>query len=139
MKEEDIFPTPPEAPAPTLWQRLTGSIYFWWMLAFVLMGLAVIMFTSQCSTDAMNFPQSNVKDLDTLPFVDQDTELQQRADGLWYKLEQDIPFEGIAVTFYKNGKKKTRTQFKEGFAYGLIEEWDANGSSLGPKFKEEFK
>jgi len=97
------------------------------------------MFTSQCSTDAMNFPQSNVKDLDTLPFVDQDTELQQRADGLWYKLEQDIPFEGIAVTFYKNGKKKTRTQFKEGFAYGLIEEWDANGSSLGPKFKGEFK
>lgn len=138
MKEEDIFPTPPDAPEPTFVERLTSSAYFWWLLAFALMGIAVIFISSQCSTDAMNLPKSNLQNLDSLPFVDQDNELQQRADGLWYKTGEATPYEGLAIKFYPNGSKKTRTQIKEGIAIGLIEEWDANGSTLGPRFKGEF-
>ncbi len=138
MKEEDIFPTPPDAPSLSLWQRMTSSMYFWWMLAFLLMGLAVILISSQCSTDAMNFPEPKSSNLDDLPFVDQDKELAKKSDGLWYRVGEVTPFDGLAVTFYPNGKKKTRTQFKEGLAIGLIEEWDANGSSVGPRFKGEF-
>lgn len=138
MKEEDIFPTPPDAPPLTWWQRLTGSMYFWWMLAFSLMGLAVILISSQCSTDAMKFPEPKSTNLDGLPFVDQGADLVQKSDGLWYKVGEQTPFQGIAVTFHPNGEKKTRTQFKDGLAIGLIEEWDANGSSVGPRFKGEF-
>ena len=33
---------------------------------------------------------------------------------------------------------KTRTKFVDGVAIGLIEEWDMNGSTVGPRFKGEF-
>ena len=137
-KEEDIFPTPPEAPLPSFWQRVSSSMYFWWMCAFFLMAVAVFLISSQCSTDALNFPQSNAKNLDVLPFLDQEKDLQLRADGLWYEIGKDIPFDGVAVTFHSNGQKKSRVQYKDGLAFGLIEQWEMNGTSVGPRFKGEF-
>ena len=138
MKEEDLFPTPPDAPDPTLLQRLTGSIYFWWMTAFVLMGTAVIMISAQCSNDALQFPQEQLQDLEKLPFVDLDTELVRKPDGLWYGLSDGAAYNGLAVTFHESGGKKTRTRFKDGAPFGLIEQWDENGSLIGPRFKGEF-
>jgi hypothetical protein len=139
MKEEDIFPTPPEAPDPTLWQRVSGSPYFWWLVAMFLLGLLVILLPSQCSFDGLQFAQEEAEDLEQAPFVDQNEALQQRLDGFWYNKADDLPYTGIGVTFHQNGEKKTRTKFSEGLAIGLIEEWDDNGSLVGPQFKNEFK
>ena len=139
MKEEDIFPTPPEAPDPTLWQRVSGSPYFWWFVAMLLLGLLAILLPSQCSFDGLQFAQEEAEDLEQAPFVDQNEELQQRLDGFWYNKADDLPYTGIGVTFHQNGEKKTRTKFSEGLAIGLIEEWDENGSLVGPQFKNEFK
>lgn len=96
------------------------------------------MITGQCSNDALQFPQENLQDLDQSPFVDRDKELVLRSDGLWYKTSDGVPYEGIALTFHENGSKKTRAQYREGSPFGLIEEWDANGSVVGPRFKGEF-
>jgi len=139
MKEEDIFPTPPEAPDPTLWQRVSGSPYFWWFFAMFLMGLLVILLPSQCSFDGLQFAQEEAEDLENAPFVEQDKELELRLDGLWYKKTDELPYSGLGVVFHKNGEKRTRTKFSEGLAIGLIEEWDTNGSVLGPQFKNEFR
>jgi hypothetical protein len=32
---------------------------------------------------------------------------------------------------------KSRTLMKDGISFGLIEEWDVNGSVVGTKFKDE--
>ena len=139
MKEEDIFPTPPEAPDPTIWERLSSSPYFWWFGAMILMALVVMWLPSQCSFDALQFPQEEFEDLDKEPFVDKDKELEQRRDGMWYKINGGELYTGIGVTFYANGPRKSRTKFVDGLAIGLIEEWDMNGTLLGPRFKSEFK
>ncbi len=138
MKEEDIFPTPPDAPDPSLWDRLTSSPYFWWFGAMFMMGLLVIWLPSQCSFDAMQFPQEEIEDLDKQSFVDKDEELELRRDGHWYYKKEGGLYSGVGVTFHSNGQKKTRTKFVDGLAIGLIEEWDANGSLIGPRFKGEF-
>ena len=104
-----------------------------------LLGLLIIWLPSQCTFEGLQFAQEEAEDLDAAPFVDQNEELQQRLDGLWYKKADDLPYTGLGVTFHQNGQKKTRTKFSEGLAIGLIEEWDNNGSLLGPQFKNEFK
>ena len=138
MKEEDIFPTPPDAPDPNLWQRISSSPYFWWFSAMLMMGLLVMWLPSQCSFDALKFPQGENVDLDKQPFVDIEKELEMRGDGMWYTHGDGNLYTGLGLTFYANGQKKTRTKFLEGIPIGLIEEWDENGSLLGPRFKGEF-
>lgn len=103
-----------------------------------MLALLVIWLPSQCSYDAMQFPQENVVDLDKEPFVDQSNDLEIRRDGRWYLRKSNELYSGIGVTFHPNGQKKTRTKFIEGVATGLIEEWDANSTSIGPRFKGEF-
>jgi hypothetical protein len=138
MKEEDIFPTPPEAPEPTLWQRLTNSPYFWWFSAMLLLALLLMWLPSQCSFDALQFPQEKNVDLDQEESVDIDQELSQAKDGLWYLKSSGEVYTGIGSTYHPNGQRNTRRKFNEGLAIGLIEEWDENGSLLGPRFKGEF-
>ena len=93
---------------------------------------------SQCTMDALQVQSKEVENLDNLPFVDQEKELSQKADGLWYLTGKDVPYEGVAVTYHPTGEMMTRTKFVEGVAIGLIEEWDINGSTIGPRFKGEF-
>ena len=45
---------------------------------------------------------------------------------------------GVAEAFHENGKLRSSTKIKDGKAYGLIREWDENGTSIGPRFKDEF-
>ena len=68
----------------------------------------------------------------------ENTELEFREDGLWYKIDQESPYDGAAVDFFENGKMKSRTKMVEGKAVGLIEEWDENGTIKGIRFKHEF-
>jgi len=138
MKEEDIFPTPPEAPDPTLWQRLTHSPYFWWFSAMLLLAILLMWLPSQCSFDALQFPQEKKVDLDKEESVDIDQELNQGKDGLWYHKSSGSVYTGVGSTYHPNGQRNTRRKFNEGLAIGLIEEWDANGTLLGPRFKGEF-
>ena len=137
MKEEEEFPKLPDPPLPSTWQRLSASPYFWWLGAVLLMGIVVLILPSQCAFDALVFPQEKQEDLNETAFVDQDKDLQQRGDGMWYKKEDGSLYSGLGVTFHLNGQKKTRTKFADGIAIGLIEEWDENGSSVGPRFKGE--
>lgn len=138
MKEEDIFPTPPEAPDPTIWQRMSGSPYFWWFGAMLLMALLVIWLPSQCSFDALQFPQQEIDDIDKMPSVDKGRDLEQRQDGKWYMIDGGELYSGMGMTFHPNGERETRTKFIDGLPIGLIEVWDENGTLLGPRFKREF-
>ena len=67
--------------------------------------------------------------------ADQETELELRKDQLWYKIDAEKPFTGAAVEKHPNGKMKSRTLMKDGISFGLIEEWDANGSSSRAKIQ----
>jgi hypothetical protein len=138
MKEEDIFPTPPEAPDPTLWQRLTNSPYFWWFTAMFFLAVLLMWLPSQCSFDALQFPQEKKVDLDQEPTVNIEQELVQQADGLWYLKSSGEAYSGVGSTYHENGHRKSRRKFADGGTIGLIEEWDSNGSLLGPRFKGEF-
>ncbi len=139
MKEEYPFPTPPEAPDPTLGQRLANSPYFWWFFVFLILVAVIFLVPSQCAIEGLKFPEKKKENLDQAPFLDQAKEMVQQADGLWYPKGGDEPYEGVVVTHHENGQRKTRAKFVEGQAVGLIEEWDANGSLLGPRFKGESK
>lgn len=103
-----------------------------------MMGLVVIWLPSQCSFDALQFPEEELEDLNKEPFVDTTNDLEQRSDGMWYRIDGGELYTGVGVTFHPNGQKKTRTKYVDGLAIGLIEEWDGNGSQLGPRFKGEF-
>ncbi len=70
--------------------------------------------------------------------ANQDEDLEFRKDGLWYEIQSDVPFTGFGQAYHPNGKLRSRTKIKDGVAYGLIEEWDENGSILGTPFKDEF-
>ena len=112
----------------------------WWIASFVMVGLAIIWLPGQCvpsSLDSTSGPGDDPEE--ELVEVDQDKELEFREDGMWYEVGSQTPFEGMAVSFHEDGTTmKTRTRIKEGKAFGLIEEWDANGSVVGARFKGEF-
>ena len=97
-------------------------------------GFGVMWLPSQCSFDALQFPQEEFEDLDKEPFVDKDRDLEQKSDGMWYKINgESYTFQGIGVTFLCKWREEIRTKFvKDGLAIGLIEEWDMNGSSGAP-------
>ena len=141
---EEKFPDIPEPPEPLesgflLADRSNLRIALWWIAGLISLVTIIILMTSQCGIEKLNLPGPTTADPADLPAADQDTELELRKDQLWYKLGEDKPFSGAAVSHHPNGKMKSRTKIKEGAAYGLIEQWDANGSLLGPRFKDEFE
>ena len=75
--------------------------------------------------------ESGTDDESGLKLVNQDRDLEFRKDGLWYELESNLSFSGVAASYHSNGKLKSRTKIRNGIAYGLIEEWDENGSIQG--------
>jgi len=103
-----------------------------------LLTIAFIWLPSQCTMEAFNLPQGTSDDLEGLEKVDQDKELEFREDQMWYKIGDQLPFTGVALSYHENGKIRSQTKVKDGKAYGLIEEWDENGTILGTKFKGEF-
>ena len=56
--------------------------------------------------------------------------LQKRGeDGnqLYYLPNQEVPFTGIAVAYYRNGRKMTETSYKDGKQDGLKSHWYESG------------
>ena len=142
---EEKFPDIPEPPESEPLEsgglpvdRSNLRIALWWVAGLVSLFTIIIFMTSRCGVERLNLPGPTTADPADLPAADQDTELEFRKDQLWYKIGEDKPFSGAAVSRHPNGKMKSRTKVKEGAAYGLIEQWDANGSLLGPRFKGEF-
>ncbi len=137
---DDKFPAPPEPTGDFPAERSSLPPIVWWIVA----GIAVITFItfifflpSQCGLENIETPSPAVTDPNEQPVADQETELELRKDQLWYKLGAEKAFTGAAVEMHPNGKMKSRTLMKDGISFGLIEEWDVNGSIVGPKFKEE--
>ncbi len=137
---DDKFPAPPEPTGDFPAERSSLPPIVWWIVA----GIAVITFItfifflpSQCGLENIETPSPAVTDPNEQPVADQETELELRKDQLWYKIGAEKAFTGAAVEMHPNGKMKSRTLMKDGISFGLIEEWDVNGSIVGPKFKEE--
>ena len=134
---DDKFPAPPEPTGDFPAERSSLPPVVWWIVA----GIAVITFIfflpSQCGLENIETPSPAVTDPNEQPVADQETELELRKDQLWYKIGTEKAFTGAAVEMHPNGKMKSRTLMKDGISFGLIEEWDVNGSIVGPKFKEE--
>ena len=133
--KENPFPDPPKGKDLLLKERVPPA--FWWIGAFALLSLGIIFLPWTCSTDALNLPERKTDSAEGMPVADQDKEIEFREDGLWYETGSVEPFSGTAVSYHEDGKMKSRTKVKDGKAYGLIEEWDENGSLRDNLFKDK--
>ncbi|MBP51878.1 MAG: hypothetical protein CMI27_01905 [Opitutae bacterium] len=135
--KDDPFPTPPGPEDIPVYRRIPTT-YYWWFGSVVLLGITIIWLPTQCTMDSMNLPDRGVEDLSEFKKLDQDKGMEFREDGLWYEIGAKTAFSGLAEAFHQDGKLKSRTKIKNGTAYGLIEEWDENGTLKGTRFKGEF-
>ena len=134
---ENPFPDPPEGRNPLFPRPLPPVV--WWVFAFVMLGIAIIWLPTQCISIDANSSGQEEESTKELPIANQDKELEFREDDLWYKVGSQETFSGVAVAYHEdNVTVRTRTKLKDGKAYGLIEEWDENGSLRGSRFKDEF-
>ncbi|MFL2913948.1 MAG: hypothetical protein ACJZ64_04840 [Opitutales bacterium] len=134
---EEKFPDLPD-PAEYRRPRFLSPVAYWWIGTIFLIGITIVWLPSQCSTASLTVPENRENNMSTLPQADLTKELEFRKDGLWYKIDQGIPYSGAAVDFHDNGEMKSRTKMVDGKGIGLIEEWDENGSVKGTRFKNEF-
>ena len=136
--EEFSFPDPPD-PRDLPWWRRIPKVYYWWGASLVFLGISFLWLPSQCSLDGLSMEPTKKNDLANMDSVNLDTDLEFKEDQLWYKIGEKKPFSGLAISYHENGKRRSQTTVKDGVAYGLIEEWDENGTRLGANFKDEFK
>jgi len=61
-------------------------------------------------------------------FAQQDTELQLRADGLWYMPGQSKPYTGKAARAHFDGTKISEINYRVGKQHGLTRFWYNNGN-----------
>ena len=134
---DEKFSAPPEPTGDFPADRSSISPIVWWIAAGVALIIFIFFIQSQCGLENIETPSPAITDPNEQPVADQETELELRKDQLWYKIDAEKPFTGAAVEKYPNGKMKSRTLMKDGISFGLIEEWDVNGSIVGPKFKDE--
>ena len=134
---DEKFSAPPEPTGDFPADRSSISPIVWWIAAGVALITFIFFIPSQCGLENIETPSPAITDPNEQPVADQETELELRKDQLWYKIDAEKPFTGAAVEKYPNGKMKSRTLMKDGISFGLIEEWDVNGSIVGPKFKDE--
>lgn len=135
---ETPFPDPPEAKDSRFPRNLPPVA--WWVLAFVMVGVAIFWLPSQCVSGVMDSYLPEESPTTKLPELDQDKDLEFREDGLWYQVGSQETFSGVAVAYHEdNVTVRTKTKLRDGKAYGLIEEWDENGTLRGQLFKDEFR
>ena len=134
---DDKFPAPPEPKGDFPAERSSLSPIVWWSAAGIALITFLFFIPRQCGLENIETPSPAVTDPNEQPVADQETELELRKDQLWYKIGAEKSFTGAAVEKHSNGKMKSRTLIKDGRSFGLIEEWDANGSVVGPKFKDD--
>ena len=135
--DKNPFPDPPEAKGSLFPRNLPPVV--WWILAFVMVGVAIFWLPSQCVSNITDFTVEEGGATPQLPELNQDKDLEFREDGLWYQVGSQETFSGVAVAYHEdNVTVRTKTKLRDGKAYGLIEEWDENGSLKGQLFKGEF-
>ena len=135
--DKNPFPDPPDAKDSRFPRNLPPVA--WWILAFVMVGVAIFWLPSQCVS---NITDSSIEEdgaTPQLPELNQDKDLEFREDGLWYQVGSQETFSGVAVDYHEdNVTVRSKTKLRDGKAYGLIEEWDENGTLKGQLFKDEF-
>ena len=135
--DKNPFPDPPSVKGSRFPHNLPPVA--WWILAFVMVGVAIFWLPSQCVS---NITDSTVEEggaTPQLPELNQDKDLEFREDGLWYQVGSQETFSGVAVDYHEdNVTVRSKTKLRDGKAYGLIEEWDENGTLKGQLFKDEF-
>ena len=135
--DKNPFPDPPEAKGSRFPRNLPPVA--WWILAFVMVGVAIFWLPSQCVTSVTNSSVDEGGATPQLPELNQDKDLEFREDGLWYQVGSQETFSGVAVAYHEdNVTVRTKTKLRDGKSYGLIEEWDENGTLKGQLFKDEF-
>ena len=134
---DDKFPAPPEPTGDFPAERSSLPPFVWWIVAAIAVITFIFFLPSQCGLENIETPSPAVTDPNEQPVADQETEMELRKDQLWYKIDAEKPFTGAAIEKHPNGEMKSRTLMKDGISFGLIEEWDVNGSVVGPKFKDE--
>ena len=132
------FPDPPE-PQDLSWYRRVPPMYYWWGGTVVFLGLTIIWLPSQCVLNDLEVPERGNPEENAYKNLNQEKDLEFREDGLWYEIKSESPFTGFADAYHSNGKIRSRTKVRDGLAYGLIQEWDENGTLLGTLFKDEFQ
>jgi len=60
----------------------------------------------------------------------------ENRNGLKYEVKSDTPFTGKYITYFKNGQKKTESNFTDGKENGLVTWWYENGQK---DFEENYK
>jgi len=134
---ENPFPNPPEGRKSLLPRSIPSVV--WWVVAIVLLGIAIIWLPTQCISIDTNLSDQKEESTKELSIANQDKELEYREDDLWYRVGSQETFSGVAVAYHEdNVTVRSRTKLKDGKAYGLIEEWDENGTLKGRRFKGEF-
>ena len=139
MPEDEPFPSPPEPAEPLPGNTWIPKAALWWMGAAVLFIFTAVFVLRQCGEGVVLPGGPPVTDPGQLPAVNQETDLEFRADQLWYKVDEDKPFSGAAVLYHPNGKMMSRTIIQAGKeANGtIIEKWDADGKIIGPLWLDE--
>ncbi|HAU59740.1 MAG TPA: hypothetical protein DHU78_01660 [Opitutae bacterium] len=132
------FPDPPE-PKDLPWYRRLPPMYYWWGGTVLFLGVAIIWLPSQCVLNDLEVPERGNPEENAYNNLNQEKDLEFREDGLWYEIKSESPFTGFADAYHPNGQIRSRTKVKDGLAYGLIQEWDENGTLLGTLFKDEFQ
>lgn len=54
----------------------------------------------------------------------------QKRNGIFYEVNNEEPFTGKAVQYYKNRQKVTEAQFKDGKYHGKSTNWYENGQKM---------
>ena len=50
--------------------------------------------------------------MEGLEKVNQDKDLEFREDQVWYKIRDEVPFTGVALSYHENGKVRSQTKVK---------------------------
>ena len=106
------LPDPTELPR----RRLLSPTAYWWMGAILLIGLTIVWLPSQCATSNFSELDKKKDSIENLPQANQNTELEFRKDGLWYKIGGESAYSGAALDFHENGAMKSRTKINHSSA-----------------------
>lgn len=63
-------------------------------------------------------------------------DLEERADGLMYKIGGDEPYTGTTINYFPNGKKELERNFRAGLDHGISRQWGPDGRLVMRQFWE---
>ena len=95
------------------------DVFFWRVLAFLISkgGIAVVVFVLFGIFFVFRSPQDYV-DIGRI---------EQRNDGLIYRISEKVPLTGVVIEKHENGKPESEIEYQNGKAHGQSTQWWPNG------------